>query len=667
MPVARGRALAAADRSGGGPARPRLRRGPAPGRGHFRRGRGAGVGLRPRGHRRPGCPGGGGARHGPTGAGGVGPPPAWRRSSARGHGRDSEPGRGARSRGRDPVPGAGVSAALRLAERLLDRWDARAVAVTLGGSGAVVRHRHGACSAAPAPTVEERDACGAGDHFAGGVAAALAGGATVDEAVAQAVAAAADFVARGGGGTVRRGSGRGANRPRRPARPRPRWSGWKPCATWSARVRGQGGTVVAAGGSFDRLHTGHTATLAAARALGDCLLVLVNSDESVRRRTGTDGPAVPLTQRLDALAALDEVAGVAVFDADDPCAVLDALRPDLWVKGGDHDPADLPETRLVRSWGGEVIAVPYRADANARSPPGRPHPATRLTWCSCPGRCRGRGVQHVGHSDAASSAGSGSAAKGSPRRAAASPSARCGPRAGGPHWAGPTGPNSVTDGVPNAYARWAIPVSPLTTSAAPATSRQSSARPVAPASTRSSPSPAALATPAASSRSAGEPVTSTGRPSRSKASASSPKRGRGPALRPERRAGVDEHGRAARHRPGPVAPAGGRPDRPGCRTVQQARTSARARGGAPPRSGPTPGRSSPAGSPEADPPARAGGVEGPMALRAGAVEVDHDVGCRAGPVQRGGSSVGSRSSTQPMRSTTGRERPGRREHDPVPG
>ncbi len=263
--------------------------------------------------------------------------------------------------GGTPVPGAGVSAALRLAERLLDRWDARAVAVTLGGSGAVVRHRHGACSAAPAPTVEERDACGAGDHFAGGVAAALAGGATVDEAVAQAVAAAADFVARGGGGTVRRQGSRWTQPTAEAGASAPAVVGLEAVRDLVRRVRGQGGTVVAAGGSFDRLHTGHTATLAAARALGDCLLVLVNSDESVRRRTGTDGPAVPLTQRLDALAALDEVAGVAVFDADDPCAVLDALRPDLWVKGGDHDPADLPETRLVRSWGGEVIAVPYRA------------------------------------------------------------------------------------------------------------------------------------------------------------------------------------------------------------------------------------------------------------------------------------------------------------------
>ena len=136
-------------------------------------------------------------------------------------------------------------------------------------------------------------------------------------------------------------------------------------ARLARRVRDAGGTVVAAGGTFDELHTGHIATLEAARALGDCLLVLVNSDESVRRRTGPDGPVVPLAERLAALSALDCVDAVAVFDTDDPRRALHALRPDLWVKGGDHDPAELPETPLVRSWGGEVVAVPYRP---ARTP-----------------------------------------------------------------------------------------------------------------------------------------------------------------------------------------------------------------------------------------------------------------------------------------------------------
>ena len=123
--------------------------------------------------------------------------------------------------------------------------------------------------------------------------------------------------------------------------------------------------MVATGGVFDPLHRGHAESLAAARALGDCLLVLVNSDASARRRTGT---AAPLADRVAALAALDGVDGVVPFEADDPRAVLDALRPDLWVKGGDHDPADLPETPLVRSWGGEVVAVPYRPTPDGAIP-----------------------------------------------------------------------------------------------------------------------------------------------------------------------------------------------------------------------------------------------------------------------------------------------------------
>jgi rfaE bifunctional protein nucleotidyltransferase chain/domain len=127
----------------------------------------------------------------------------------------------------------------------------------------------------------------------------------------------------------------------------------------AARVRAAGGTVVATGGAFDPLRTGSAESVAAARALGDCLLVLVNSDASVYRRGGR--PAAPLAARVAAVAALDGVDGVVAFDGDDPRAVLDALRPHLWVKGGDHDPADLPETPLVRSWGGEVVTVPYRA------------------------------------------------------------------------------------------------------------------------------------------------------------------------------------------------------------------------------------------------------------------------------------------------------------------
>lgn len=102
------------------------------------------------------------------------------------------------------APPRGHDEALALAGRLVGRWGAGAVAVTLGRDGAVVRHRDGGSSEPAAPVVPEADPCGAGDHFAGGVAAALAAGAGVDEAVAEAVLGAAGFVARGGGATVRR-------------------------------------------------------------------------------------------------------------------------------------------------------------------------------------------------------------------------------------------------------------------------------------------------------------------------------------------------------------------------------------------------------------------------------------------------------------------------------
>src|SRR4051794_4667644 len=209
--------------------------------------------------------------------------------------------------------GSGVGAALALGADLVARWDVRSVAVTLGGRGAVVRHRHGACAAAPAPAVAETDPCGAGDHFAGGVAARLAAGATVDEAVADAVTGAAGFVARGGGAAVRRG-GDAWGQPPTVHGPRP-GPGTRPDAARAlvARVRSAGGTVVATGGVFDPLHRGHTQSLAAARALGDCLLVLVNSDASVRRRTGA---AAPLADRVAAVAALDGVDGVVTFEAD---------------------------------------------------------------------------------------------------------------------------------------------------------------------------------------------------------------------------------------------------------------------------------------------------------------------------------------------------------------
>jgi rfaE bifunctional protein nucleotidyltransferase chain/domain len=119
--------------------------------------------------------------------------------------------------------------------------------------------------------------------------------------------------------------------------------------------------VVATGGCFDLLHIGHLATLQAARKLGDCLIVCLNSDDSVRRLKGADRPLTAETDRSRLLAALDCVDAVVVFDDLTPEPVLAWLRPDIWVKGGDYADGgpDLPEADLVRRWGGRTVIVPY--------------------------------------------------------------------------------------------------------------------------------------------------------------------------------------------------------------------------------------------------------------------------------------------------------------------
>jgi len=126
----------------------------------------------------------------------------------------------------------------------------------------------------------------------------------------------------------------------------------------AARVRAAGGTVVATGGCFDLLHAGHVRALRAARALGDCLIVCLNSDDSVGRLKGADRPLVGEEDRAAVLAGLGCVDAVAVFGEDDPSAVLRRLRPHVWAKGGDYAVAELPEAAMLAEWGGRAVIVP---------------------------------------------------------------------------------------------------------------------------------------------------------------------------------------------------------------------------------------------------------------------------------------------------------------------
>jgi rfaE bifunctional protein nucleotidyltransferase chain/domain/rfaE bifunctional protein kinase chain/domain len=236
--------------------------------------------------------------------------------------------------------------AARRARRLLAAWGARAVAVTLGDRGAVLVTRRGSPFAVAAPPAHGADPCGAGDRFAATAAGLLAGGALVHDAVEGAVRSASAFVGAGG-----------LTAPT--AAPRP--SGQEAAEDVVARVRAAGGVVVATGGCFDLLHAGHVSLLRAARALGDCLVVLLNSDESVRRLKGSDRPLVPQEDRAEVLRALACVDAVVVFHEDTPERALERLRPDLFAKGGDYELDTLAEAATMSRLGGEAIVLPYVA------------------------------------------------------------------------------------------------------------------------------------------------------------------------------------------------------------------------------------------------------------------------------------------------------------------
>ncbi|MGL5859287.1 MAG: PfkB family carbohydrate kinase [Angustibacter sp.] len=327
-----------------------------------------------------------------------------------------------------------------LAATLRRRWQAVAVAVTDGADGAVLstaiaedrtgapgdptrlgdrdhqtrRYRSVSCS----PSV---DTCGAGDRFAGAVAVALATGSAVPDAVESAVHDAASWLSDGGVQALDLAVSAAAPpphpapdvpvtraltthssltsharltsrarlttpSPRTGQSPRPESSsgvlprfepeGDAPGPAVVQRVRANGGTVVATGGCFDVLHPGHLALVEQARRLGDCLVVLVNSDASVRRLKGPGRPAHSQDDRAALLRALRPVDAVVVFDEDDPRAALTALRPHVWVKGGDYRVGDLPEAEVVAGYGGRVHLVPVLPGHSTTGLLHRPRPRT---------------------------------------------------------------------------------------------------------------------------------------------------------------------------------------------------------------------------------------------------------------------------------------------------
>ena len=162
---------------------------------------------------------------------------------------------------------------------------------------------------------------------------------------------------------------------------------------WCEARRNSGQKIVFTNGCFDILHAGHVELLQAARELGDCLIVGINSDASVKRLKGESRPINSQDARAGVLGALQAVDAVCIFEEDTPIALLENVRPNIHVKGGDYIESDLPEAATVKKHGGEIVIVPLKAGYSTTNTlaklPSPPNPAAQ----GAPGQELGKGAK----------------------------------------------------------------------------------------------------------------------------------------------------------------------------------------------------------------------------------------------------------------------------------
>jgi len=134
----------------------------------------------------------------------------------------------------------------------------------------------------------------------------------------------------------------------------------KAVAAFVRREKRKGKKIVTTNGCFDILHVGHIRSLAAAKKLGDILIVGINSDTSVRALKGNDRPIVPEEERAEVIAALEPVDAVFIFGEPDPRPWLAKLKPHVHAKGSDRSMNEIVEKDVVEAGGGKVVLLPLR-------------------------------------------------------------------------------------------------------------------------------------------------------------------------------------------------------------------------------------------------------------------------------------------------------------------
>lgn len=238
----------------------------------------------------------------------------------------------------------------RAGHRLLQRAGARSAVVTLDQDGAVLllgADGRGALHL-PAAEVGEPHPAGAGDTVAAALALALGAGADLRQAARIAVAA----------GTVVAARPRTALCSAADLLPRGVLLDDGALRARVAAHRRAGRRIAFTNGCFDVLHAGHIACLGAARAAADVLIVGIDDDAGVAAMKGPGRPVNPLADRAAVLASLGGIDAIVAFADAAPLRLIEAIRPDVYAKGADHDVASLPEAQLVRRLGGSVRTVP---------------------------------------------------------------------------------------------------------------------------------------------------------------------------------------------------------------------------------------------------------------------------------------------------------------------
>lgn len=253
-------------------------------------------------------------------------------------------------------PSADLARLLAAGQAMLSSLEMEFMAVTLGEKGIAVL-RSDSCLHVPAVARQVYDVSGAGDTVVSVLALAMACGVEIEIAVEVANIAAGIVVSKVGTVPIWREELLGAMSQGLALSMDEKVL---PLDHLLARVAGwhsAGQRVVFTNGCFDLLHIGHIALLEQARRLGERLIVALNSDSSVRRVKGPHRPVVGQHERAKVLAALSAVDAVVIFDESTPLKLIETLRPDVLVKGGDYTQENVIGAREVRAWGGRVELI----------------------------------------------------------------------------------------------------------------------------------------------------------------------------------------------------------------------------------------------------------------------------------------------------------------------